>query len=83
MGERCFSPETASSDASTGSSTSSSSKVSVSVDMLDEIIVQPSGNSVLQLSAKHRVLLVFIKWFGCPGKYILIRYEFCSVSTCY
>ncbi|KAG2385672.1 hypothetical protein C9374_003487 [Naegleria lovaniensis] len=40
--------------------------VKVEMEILDSMIVHPSGHSVLQLSAKHRVLLVFIKWFGCP-----------------
>ncbi|KAF0972862.1 hypothetical protein FDP41_001481 [Naegleria fowleri] len=40
--------------------------VKVPLEMLDSMIVHPSGHSVLQLSAKHRVMLVFIKWFGCP-----------------
>ncbi|EFC41537.1 predicted protein [Naegleria gruberi] len=36
------------------------------LNVLEEMIVHPSGHSVLRLSEKHRVLLIVIKWFGCP-----------------
>ncbi|EFC41032.1 predicted protein [Naegleria gruberi] len=48
-------------------STTEASMLSVSMELLDTMIVYPGGkHSVLQLSEKHRILLVFIKWFGCP-----------------
>ncbi|KAL9654114.1 hypothetical protein ABK040_016013 [Willaertia magna] len=37
-----------------------------SIEMLNNLLIQPSGYSILNLSQKHRLLLVFIKWKGCP-----------------
>ncbi|KAL9654117.1 hypothetical protein ABK040_016016 [Willaertia magna] len=39
---------------------------SVSIETLNNLLIQPSGYSILNLSQKHRLLLVFIKFKGCP-----------------
>ncbi|EFC38805.1 RGS domain-containing protein [Naegleria gruberi] len=37
-----------------------------SLELFETMIVQPIGHSILQLSSKHKILIISIKWFGCP-----------------
>ena len=47
-------------------STMAGGSLTAQLDLFDEMIIHPNGHSVLQLSQNHRILLVFIKWYGCP-----------------
>ena len=57
---------TGSSKGSQVSSTSTTSSTTQLLETFENMLVYPSGHSVRKLSEQHRVLLITIKWLGCP-----------------